>query len=157
MISLYIISNSFPSLTVAQAENESSTSQSITNHLSLADQTIKYDDFNYLEAKTLSYENRTYAPHVIVLFRLPKKVPVTGLLLIFHGCSRSAHEWFHTIERQRIIGAAIDLGYGCLAFQAVDEESRCWSREVRLDQNEDVQRVVRGLEGFFKEHPKLGQ
>jgi len=115
---------------------------------------ITYNDFNYLDSNTLTYENRTYSNNVQILFRLPQKRNITSLLLIFHGCSRSAYDWFHTIERQRIVGAAIDLGYGCLAFQAND---RCWSSNIDINTNEDAQMVIKGLEKFYEEYPKLGE
>ncbi|CAF0763546.1 unnamed protein product [Adineta steineri] len=123
--------------------------------LSTYDENRIYNDFNYLNPSTLTYENRTYSNNVQVLFRLPKKTPIFALLLIFHGCSRTANDWFNTIERQRIIGAAIDLGYGCLAFQATDDFSRCWSNEVDMSSNNDVEMVWTGLKGFYNEYPKL--
>ncbi|CAF3467062.1 unnamed protein product [Rotaria socialis] len=119
------------------------------------DRLIRYHDFNYLQAKTLTYENHTYYNHIPILYRLPQKVTTSALLLIFHGCSRSANDWFHTFERQRIIGAAIDLGYGCLAFQATDEFTRCWSHNVNFKENNDAQMIFKGLEGFYKENPAL--
>ncbi|CAF1288077.1 unnamed protein product [Rotaria magnacalcarata] len=119
------------------------------------DRFIKYHDFNYLKAETLTYEKHTYSNHIPILYRLPQKVSTSALLLIFHGCSRSANDWFHTIERQRIIGAAIDLGYGCLAFQATDEFTRCWSNDMDFKENSDAQMVFKGLEGFYKENPAL--
>jgi len=125
--------------------------------LSIYDQKITYNDFNYLDSDTLTYEKRTYSDNVQLLFRLPKKVPISALLFIFHGCSRSANDYFHTIERQRIIGAAIDLGYGCLAFQATDDFSRCWSNDIDINVNNDVQMVWKGLKGFYEEYPKLSE
>jgi hypothetical protein len=127
------------------------------HELSIYDRKITYNDFNYLDSDTLTYEKRTYSENIQLLFRLPKKVSISALLLIFHGCSRSANDYFHTIERQRIIGAAIDLGYGCLAFQATDDFTRCWSNDVDINGNNDVQMVWKVLEGFYKEYPKLGE
>jgi len=125
--------------------------------LTIYDENITYNDFNYLDSDTLTYENRTYSNDIQILFRLPKKCNITALLLIFHGCGRSAYEWFHTIERQRIIGAAIDLGYGCLVFQTTDKHSRCWSSNTDISNNNDVQMVLEGLENFYKEYPKFGE
>lgn len=124
--------------------------------LSKYDQTIKYNEFDYLKPDTITYEKSTYTNNVEILYRLPKKTPISALLLIFHGCGRSSLDWFTTIERQRIIGAAIDLGYGCLAFQAVDDFTHCWANYDVVTENIDAQMVLKGLEGFFKEHPKLG-
>jgi hypothetical protein len=107
--------------------------------------------------RNISYKKRIYSGNVPILFRLPNKVPIKALLLIFHGCSRTAHDWFHTIERQRIIGAAIDFGYGCLAFQATNELTRCWTSNADIFENDDIQMVFKGLEGFYKSYPKLGQ
>lgn len=123
---------------------------------SIYDAKIKYHDFNYLIPNTLTYENRIYANNTPILFRMPKNRDVIGLLLIFHGCGRSASDWFHTFERQRIIGAAIDLGYGCLAFQATDEDTSCWLSDPNINDNPDAQMVLKGLKYFYKEYPKLG-
>lgn len=125
--------------------------------LNIHDRRIHYIDYNYLRAGSLTYENRTYENNLDVLYRFPKKKDTTGLLLIFHGCGRSAYEWFHTIERQRIIGAAIDMGYACLAFQAAAQSSRCWSIDTELQNNRDAQRVFKALDYFYKEHPNLGK
>ncbi|CAF2470902.1 unnamed protein product [Rotaria sp. Silwood2] len=122
---------------------------------SVEDRKLKYREFNYRKPNTLTYEKRTYSNNIDILFRLPKTPRPSALLLIFHGCSRSAHDWFHTIERQRIIGAALNIGYGCLAFQATDDFTRCWSNNVDINQNVDAQMVFKGLEGFYKEFPKL--
>lgn len=129
----------------------------ITDGLTIHDRKITYQDFNYLNSETLTYDNRIYENKIRILFRMPKKRNITSLLLIFHGCSRSAYEWFHTIERQRIIGAAIDLGYGCLVFQATDNETSCWSSNQDLNDNEDARMVIKGLEHFYKEFPQLGK
>ncbi len=128
-----------------------------TRGLSSSDAHITYNDFNYLNSETLTYENRTYSNDVHIVFRLPKNRVATALLLIFHGCGRSIYEWVYTIERQRIIGAAIDLGYGCIAFQATDQFNRCWSSETDIFDNEDVQMVLKGLKNFYKEYPKLSE
>ncbi len=125
--------------------------------LSIFDRNIKYQDFNYLNPASLTYDNRTYSGDLQILFRFPKKRSINSLLLIFHGCGRSAHNWFHTIERQRIIGAAIDLGFACLAFQATDQFNRCWSSESDININEDAKMVIKGLENFYKEYPSLGK
>jgi hypothetical protein len=125
--------------------------------LTIFDRNIQYHDFNYLNSDSLTYDNRTYAEDLQILYRFPKKRSINSLLLIFHGCGRSARDWFHTIERQRIIGAAIDLGYACLAFQASDPMSHCWSNEIDIRTNEDVQMVWKGLENFYKEYPRLGK
>ena len=125
--------------------------------LTIFDKRIRYRDYNYLNADTLTYENRTYEDDLQILFRFPQKRKSSGVLLIFHGCSRSAYDWFHTIERQRIIGAAIDLGYACLAFQAYDRSSRCWTNDVDLYSNVDAQRVLKALDYFYKEYPQLGK
>jgi hypothetical protein len=124
---------------------------------SIYDQNITYHDFNYLDTETLKYEQLTNANDNHILYRLPKKRVITGLLLIFHGCSRSAYEWFHTIERQRIIGAAIDLGYGCIAFQSTDQTQRCWSSNIDLSNNEDAEVVFKGLDKFYEKHPELSE
>ncbi len=134
-------------------ENKPERRKGLTNF----DRNITYNDFNYLNPDSLTYDNRTYAGYVEILYRFPKKRPINSLLLIFHGCGRSTYEWFHTVERQRIIGAAIDLGYACLAFQATDQLSRCWSNEFEIEGNPDVQMVWKGLENFYKEYPKLGK
>jgi len=110
---------------------------------------------HYLNGLTNFHTNRTYLNDIEILFRLPKNVPSSALLLIFHGCNHSPYDWFHTIERQRIIGAAIDLGYGCIAFQATDQKSRCWSTDAQISKNPDVQMVLQGLEQFYEEYPKL--
>lgn len=123
--------------------------------LSEFDQKISYNDFNYLDTKSLTYEKLNYGNQNQILYRFPKQRDISGLLLIFHGCSRSAHDWFHTIERQRIVGSAIDLGFACLAFQATDRMRRCWTSETDVFQNEDVQMVNQGLKQFYDEYPKL--
>lgn len=124
--------------------------------LSADDRRITYKDFNYLKPASLTYTQKNYSKEIPILYRFPTQRDTRAILLIFHGCGRSAHDWFHTIERQRIIGAAIDLGFACLAFQATDQIRRCWSSEMDLTGNQDIQMVNQGMEGFFKEHPKLG-
>jgi hypothetical protein len=76
---------------------------------------------------------------------------------MFHSCRHSAADWFHTPERQRIIGAAIDLGYACLVFQATDNTTKCWSNNADIYGNNDVQMVLTGLQGFYKDYPALGK
>lgn len=117
---------------------------------------IKYDDFSYMKPSTLTYKIGKYDNNIEVLFRLPQKTSISALLLIFHSCRRTATDWFHTVERQRIIGAAIALGYGCLVFQATNNISRCWSNNADVFENTDVDMVIKGLDGFYKENPILG-
>ena len=133
------------------------TTISFEKKIHIDDYNITYHDFNYLDSRTLTYQKRIYPNDVEVLFRLPKKVSISALLLIFHGCSHTAYDWFNTIERQRIIGSAIDLGFGCLAFETTNNFSFCWSTDTNIGANIDMQMVFKGLEGFFKEFPKLGQ
>ena len=118
---------------------------------------IRYNDFNYREPKTLTYSSRTYSNNTEILFRLPEKTSISALLLIFHSCKHTAYDWFHTVERQRIIGGAIELGYGCLVFQAIDKISQCWSNNADIYENKDVQMVFEGLDSFYKENPELGK
>lgn len=117
---------------------------------------ITYNDFDYLKPETLTYKSKIYPDNIEILFRFPKKTSVLALLLIFHACNHSAYDWFHTIERQRIIGAAINLGYACLVFQATNKNSRCWSNDADIYANHDVSMVFKGLEGFYNDYPKLG-
>lgn len=117
---------------------------------------IVYTDFNFRKSETLTYRKRTYSNNIEILFRFPRIVPISSLLLIFHSCNHTAYDWFETPERQRIIGAAIDLGYACLAFQSTNNESRCWSNNADIYENKDVQMVVKGLEKFYKDFPILG-
>ena len=84
-------------------------------------------------------------------------MPISAVLLIFHACQRTADDWFHTAERQRILGAALDLGYGCLVFQALNTVDRCWSHAADIYENEDVQKIFRELDRFYEEHPRLGK
>jgi hypothetical protein len=119
------------------------------------DEKIRYDDFSYLEPNSLTYEKRIYSSNIQVLFRFPMKTYLSALLLIFHSCDHTARDWFLTIEQQRIIGAAIDLGYGCLVFQAMNKINRCWSNDADIYRNVDVQMVLQGLDGFFEEYPIL--
>ncbi|CAF1394192.1 unnamed protein product [Adineta steineri] len=116
---------------------------------------LTYNDFNYRKPETLTYKSRTYSNNTEILFRFPKKTAITAILLMFHSCKHSAYEWFHTPERQRIIGAALDLGYACLVFQSTDKITKCWSNDVDLYQNKDIQMVLKGLEEFYKEYPQL--
>ena len=146
-----------PSLKFFQGTNSARNGSPRRRGLTIHDRRIRYHDYNYLAAESLTYENRTYENNLEVLFRFPKKQDTSGLLLIFHGCGRSAYEWFHTIERQRIIGAAIDMSYACLAFQASDQSTRCWSTDTDLQNNVDVQRVFKALDYFYKEYPNLGK
>ena len=121
------------------------------------DANLKYEDFNFLQSETLTSKTRAYANASQITFRIPSKKPTSALLLIFHRCNHVSNDWFRTIERQRILGAAIDLGYGCLVFQATDAQTRCWSTDADIDRNADVQMVLKGLDGFYTEHPKLGE
>ena len=118
---------------------------------------ITYDEFNFRKSEALTYRTRTYADNITILIRFPEKVSTTAILLIFHSCRHSAYDWFHTAERQRIIGSAIKLGYACLAFQSSDKLSQCWSNNPDIYDNKDVQMVFKGLEGFYKEYPQLGR
>jgi hypothetical protein len=125
--------------------------------LSIYDRKIVYKDFNYLNASTLTYTKRKYPSNVEILFRFPNNVPTKALLLIFHGCGRTAPDWFHTVERQRIVGAAIDLGYGCLVFETVNQFTHCWTSFTEMYENDDINQVWKGLEAFYKEYPHLGK
>ncbi|UJR15666.1 hypothetical protein I4U23_002600 [Adineta vaga] len=89
----------------------------------------------------------------LITFYATSEFIFDGLSSIF--VSQSTYEWFHTTERQRIIGAAIDLGFTCLVFQATDKLTNCWSNEADIYQNKDVHMFTKGLEGFFKDHPEL--
>lgn len=125
-------------------------------------QSVKYDtyivygDFNFRKSETLTYRKQTYSDNIEILFRFPRIAPISSLLLIFHSCHHTAYDWFETPERQRIIGAAIDLGYGCLVFQSTNNISRCWSNNADIYENKDVQMVVKGLENFYQDFPILG-
>ena len=119
------------------------------------DQAITYQDFNYLQIDSLTYDRRTYSSTKQLLFRFPLKVPISATLLIFHSCNHTAEDWFQTVERQRIIGAAVDLGFACLVFQATDQSSHCWSNDVDIYANKDVEMVSKVLQKFYKEFPKL--
>ena len=121
------------------------------------DHSLTYDDFDYLTNESLTYQRRNYSKNAQLLFRLPAKTSISAVLLVFHACRRSATDWFHTVERQRILGAAIDLGYGCLVFQALDSVDRCWSHTADIYENEDVQKIFRELDGFYEDHPGLGR
>lgn len=121
------------------------------------DQNIKYNDFDYLQNETLTYQRRNYSNQAQLLFRLPTKVTISAVLLIFHACQRTADDWFHTTERQRILGAALNLGYGCLVFQALNTLNRCWSHAADIYENEDVQKIFRELDRFYEEHSQLGK
>ncbi|CAF0850731.1 unnamed protein product [Rotaria sp. Silwood1] len=119
------------------------------------DHSIKYRDFNYRKPETLTYKSTTYDNNIEILYRIPQKSSISALLLIFHSCKHTAYDWFHSFERQRIIGAAVELGYACLVFQATDKISQCWSYNADIYENKDVQMVLKGLDGFYKEYPNL--
>lgn len=133
-----------------QGREFSGKSQSV-----IFDTYITYNDFNYLKPETLTYKKRTYSNNIEILYRLPKKLSPVAVLLVFHACKRSAYDWFHTIERQRIIGAAIDLGFVCLVFQATDNDTQCWSTDADIYENKDVQMIFKGLESFYQEYSSL--
>ncbi|CAF2518962.1 unnamed protein product [Rotaria sp. Silwood2] len=118
------------------------------------DHNVRYNDFDYRKPETLTYKSATY-DNIEILYRLPQKSSISALLLIFHSCKDRAHDWFHSFERQRIIGAAIELGYACLVFQATDKIRQCWSNTADIYENKDVQMVSKGLDGFYKQYPKL--
>src|SRR5262249_4794859 len=107
------------------------------------DYRIQYKDFNYLKPETLTYQSQIYSNNIEILFRFPKKTTISALLLIFHACKHTASDWFHTVERQRIIGGAINLGYACLVFQATDRNNQCWSNDADIYENNDVQMVFK--------------
>lgn len=117
---------------------------------------IQYKDFNFEKPESLTYTNRTYTNQIQILYRLPRRTSLAALLLIFHACNDSASDWFHTPERQRIIGAAIDLGYGCLVFQSTDKTNGCWANEVDVYENRDIQMITQALHDFYTDFPALG-
>ncbi|CAF1395424.1 unnamed protein product [Rotaria sordida] len=119
------------------------------------DHTIRYYDFNFRKPETLTYSSAIYDNNIEILYRLPRKPSISALLLIFHSCKHTAYDWFHSVERQRIIGAAIELGYACLVFQATNKISQCWSYKADIYENKDVQMVLKGLDGFYKQYPEL--
>jgi hypothetical protein len=121
------------------------------------DQYIEYHDFDFMKNETLTYQRSIYSNDSQLLFRLPFKTSISAVLLVFHSCQRTAADWFHTSERQRILGAALDLGLGCLVFQALNTVDRCWSHAADIYENEDVQNVFRELDQFYAEHPRLGR
>lgn len=121
------------------------------------DQSIIYQDFNFLQSETLTFEQREYSSREKFFFRFPTKVETWALLFIFHSCNHTANDWFRTVERQRIIGAAVDLGYATLVFQSTDRIHRCWSMNTDIYQNEDIEMVVKILKKFYKEFPKFGK
>ncbi|CAF1938246.1 unnamed protein product [Rotaria magnacalcarata] len=116
---------------------------------------LKYNDFDYRIPQSVTYTSAIYNDNIEILFRLPQKTAISAILIIFHSCRHTAHDWFYTYERQRIIGAAIDLGYACLVFQATNNSTRCWSNKADIHENKDVKMVFKGLDGFYKEYPNL--
>ena len=150
-------SNIHPPSVVQLAKNYEPRSFSGKKKSLYYDSRVTYRDFDYRKPGTLGYTNKIYADDIQILFRFPKLTSVSAVLLIFHSCRQTAYEWFHTPERQRIIGAALQLGYACLVFQARDKINRCWSNNADIYENIDVQMVFKGLEGFYKEHGNLGK
>jgi hypothetical protein len=61
---------------------------------------------------------------------------LTGVLLLAHGCSHSATDWWPPSdscprciglpEEKRIVAAALDSGLFVIAVSSVDRDSRCW-------------------------------
>ena len=117
---------------------------------------IEYKDFDFEKPESLTYTNRTYTNQTQILYRFPQRTSLAALLLIFHACNDSASDWFRTPERQRIIGAAINLGYGCLVFQPTDTTSGCWVNEVDVYENRDIHMITQALDDFYTDFPALG-
>ena len=115
------------------------------------DTNIKYNDFDYRRPETITYKKKQYSNsnRSSLVYRLPQKRSTIGVLLLFHNCNQTSIDLFRLIETQRIIGAAIDLGFACLAFDASNRLNRCWSTTVDLDVNRDVRMVERTLEQFY--------
>lgn len=120
------------------------------------DATLRYKEFDYRQPSTLTYKSAIYDDNIEILYRLPEKTSVSALLLIFHSCRETSQIWFHTPEQQRIIGGALNLGFAALVFNATDKNTTCWSYKANIFENNDIQMVLKGLEGFYKEHPDLG-
>lgn len=118
---------------------------------------IEYKDFHFAKPESLTYSNRTYPNDIEILYRFPREIPLVALVLIFHACNDSASNWFHTPERQRIIGAAINFGFGCLVFQSTDKTTGCWSSEVDIYKNRDIQMVLQALHHFYIDFPVLSR
>ena len=158
-VAYMVFSRSLVSKVIRTSKTDASGHSMANVRISLTsfDKNLVYKDFNYLAPTTLTYNQAKYAENSEAYFRLPILKPASALLVIFHGCGRYARDWFQTVERQRIVGAAIDLGFVCLAFQSTDRESRCWSTELDIYANPDVQMVNKGLDEFFQQYSILSK
>lgn len=126
-----------------------------TNKSIQYDQLIVYNDFNFLNAETLTYEQRIYSNNMLFLYRFPTKKNMVGLVFLFHSCETTAMDWFQSIEHQRIVGAAIEIGLGCVALQPLGNRTGCWSLKTPSATNHDVLLVLSALDNFYREHSSI--
>eukprot|EP00823_Brevimastigomonas_motovehiculus_P002645 TRINITY_DN1593_c1_g1_i1.p1 TRINITY_DN1593_c1_g1~~TRINITY_DN1593_c1_g1_i1.p1 ORF type:complete len:334 (+),score=47.81 TRINITY_DN1593_c1_g1_i1:39-1040(+) len=94
------------------------------------------------------FENSTKEQSELV-WQLPKARPIDGLLLLFHGCSHSAIDFFQQPEDRYILKQALKARLGVVAFSALDS---CWSETWPVHENRDVIHVQRAVRSFMQNH-----
>ena len=76
-----------------------------------------------------------------------------GLVMLFHGCSHTAADWFELPEDRRIVRLLLASGYSVAAFLSADRHTGCWDSKwplTRGGSNVDVGRVIAGLQALVE-------
>jgi hypothetical protein len=64
------------------------------------------------------------------VFETPPQHPL-GVLLLFHGCTHNAEDWFQLPAEKLVVSEALKRGLVCVALPSADRVgSRCWDMDV---------------------------
>ena len=79
---------------------------------------------------------------------------MTGIVLLFHGCTHNGIDWFELPEEKRIVKFLLDKKFIVISISSYDRiESKCWDTRTRGDNRSsiDVDRIVATIPILFKE------
>eukprot|EP00048_Salpingoeca_helianthica_P019058 m.244089 g.244089 ORF g.244089 m.244089 type:complete len:316 (+) comp29544_c0_seq1:145-1092(+) len=71
----------------------------------------------------------------------PNNKEPQGVLLLFHGCTHNAEDWFELPAERIVVQEALERGLVCVALPSADRVgSRCWDLDV---DDERVEKIMR--------------
>lgn len=83
--------------------------------------------------------------------QLQAKEKPAAVLVLFHGCARRAIDWFEYPLDAAVTRAAMsDYNMAVIAFDAVEQQRRCWAVSYPPSNSRDAVRVKAALYGFLR-------
>jgi hypothetical protein len=71
---------------------------------------------------------------------------IHDILLLFHGCTHGAEDWFELPEERRIVKHALSMNLIVVVISSLDRVSGCWSQHFPPGINSDVKNVLSVME-----------